>query len=102
MSTAFAIPATVVDHPSYRRWLHAEEFPGKTRLSYFDGAIWIDLAKEEFFTHNQVRTAFYAELGSLLNSIDMGYFCGRGMLWSNLEAAFSTEPDGMFFTYDGL
>jgi len=96
------IPGWVVDHDSYRRWAKSDDFPQSGRFSFIDGMIWVDLTMEEFFTHNQVKGEFSAVLGSLVKSIDLGYFGYDGNLWTHPEAGISTEPDGLFFCYETL
>ena len=41
----------------------------------------------------------YAVVGAIAKINNTGYFCCRGMLWSNLDVVLSTEPDGMYFAY---
>jgi Uma2 family endonuclease len=96
------IPDWVVDHPSYRRWAHSEAFPEVGRYSYIDGTIWVDLTMKQFFSHNQVKLEYTGVLHRVVRAIDTGYFGADGNLWTNTEAGISTEPDGMYFTYDAL
>jgi Uma2 family endonuclease len=96
------IPGWVVDHESYRRWAHSDEFPKKGHYSYIDGTLWVDLTMEEFFSHNQMKVVYSGVLGPLVRKADTGYFRGDGNLWTNVEAGISTEPDSLFFTYEAL
>lgn len=96
------IPDWVIDHASYRRWAHSDEFPKRGRFSFIDGTIWVALEMEEFFGHNQVKQAFNLTLGSLAREAKTGYYVPDGVLWTNPGAGISTEADAMFFTYDAL
>jgi Uma2 family endonuclease len=96
------IPGWVVDHESYRRWAKSDEFPERGRFSFLDGMIWVDLTMEDFFAHNQVKGGYSDVLGPLVRAADRGYFGYDGNLWTHLEAGISTEPDGLFFTYETL
>jgi Uma2 family endonuclease len=96
------IPAWVVDHESYRRWAHSDEFPSAGRFSFLDNTIWVELTMEEFFGHNQVKRAYNETLGPLIRSAKPGYYAPDGCLWTNVEASISTEPDALFFTYAAL
>jgi Uma2 family endonuclease len=96
------IPDWVVDHASYRRWAHSDEFPERGRYSYINGTIWVDLAMEQFFSHNQVKTEYCSVLRYIVKTAQSGYFGGDGNLWTHVEAGVSTEPDGMYFTFDTL
>ena len=98
----FLIPSWVVDHDSYRRWAKSDEFPERGRFSFLDGMIWVDLTMEDFFTHNQVKGGYSDVLGPLVRTADQGYFGYDGNLWTHVGAGISTEPDGLFFTYDTL
>src|SRR5262249_31338824 len=101
MST-IAVPAFVIDLPSFRRWARSEEFPERGSFSYLAGKVWMDLSKEEIFSHNLVRAEFTATLGSLAKQARLGYWFGRRVLLSNPAADLSTQPDGMVVSYAAL
>jgi Uma2 family endonuclease len=90
------IPAWVDDLESFRRWARSDEFPERGWFSYLNGEIWVDWSMEEFFTHNQVKTEFTVVVGSMVSSVQIGYFVSDRMLLSNPAADLSTEPDGLF------
>jgi len=96
------IPGWVIDHESYRRWAHADDFPSSGRYSYIDGMIWVELTMEEFFGHNQVKRICNDTLSPLVRLAKTGYYVPDGCLWTNHEAGISTEPDALFFTYEAL
>jgi Uma2 family endonuclease len=96
------IPSEVVDLDSFYRWACSEQFPERGRFSFLGGEIWADLSMEELYTHNLVKTAFVIGVGGFVEAQDLGLYVGDGMLLSNLGAALSTEPDGMFVSYAAL
>jgi hypothetical protein len=49
------IPLWVRDLASFRLWAHSDEFPEAGRICFFHGEVWVDMSKEQFFSHNQVR-----------------------------------------------
>jgi len=55
---AVHIPAWVTDLAAFRRWVRSDEFPEKQRICYLKGEVWVDLSKEPFFSHNQVKGEF--------------------------------------------
>jgi Uma2 family endonuclease len=96
------IPASVVDLESFRRWARSDEFPDQGRFSYLAGEIWVDLSMEQLFSHIQVKAEFTIVLGSLIKGGQQGYFFPDGTLFSNPDVDLSTEPDGLFASYDAV
>src|SRR5262249_42103070 len=96
------IPAWVTDHDSFRRWAWSDDFPEKIRVCYLAGEVWVDMSKEQFFTHNQVKGEFNRVLGNLAKLGRLGRFVPDGMLLSNVEASLSAGPDGAFITRESL
>jgi Uma2 family endonuclease len=91
------IPAWVRDHASFRRWLHSDEFPERTgRICYLAEEVWVDMSKEQVFSHNQAKAEFARGLGTLVKEGRRGRFFPDGVLLSNLEAELTTQPDGVF------
>jgi Uma2 family endonuclease len=97
-----SIPAWVDDLQSYRRWTRSEDFPRQGRFFYLRGEVWVDLSMEEFFSHNQVKAAFSLGIQSLLERKPLGRFVPDRMLLTNTAADLSTEPDGLFFTWESV
>lgn len=97
-----AIPAEVVDLDSFCRWAISDQYPERGRISYLRGTIWVDLSMEKLYSHNRVKTRFTTVLDNLVDSLGVGMFLGDRMLLRNSAADLSTEPDGMFVSYDAL
>ncbi len=57
---------------------------------------------ENLYRHNGVKTQFTIRLGALVESLGRGIWISDGMLLRNSSADLSTEPDGMFVSYDAL
>jgi Uma2 family endonuclease len=98
----YQIPAGIVDLESFRRWAYSDDFPEHGRFSYLAGKIWVDLSMEQLFTHNRVKTRLSAVLDNLVEEAQLGYFFSDGVLLSNLDVDLSTEPDGLFISYDAV
>jgi Uma2 family endonuclease len=96
------IPPWVVDHETFRRWARSEEFPEKNRLGYFNGEVWVDMSKEQLFSHNQVKQAFNRTLGNLAAGEDLGSYFPDGALLSNAEEDFTCQPDGTYVSHESL
>jgi len=96
------IPAWVCDLTSFRRWAHSETFPKTGRICYLKGEVWVDMSKEQLFSHNQVKQEFNVVLGSLVKAAQLGRYCPDGMLLSNEQADLSCQPDGTFLSRHAL
>jgi Uma2 family endonuclease len=96
------IPKFVDDLRSFRRWIHSDEFPVIGRVCYLNGEVWVDLSREQIFSHNQVKGEFSFVLGTLIKAGRLGRFVPDGMLLSNVTANFSSQPDGTFVSVASL
>src|SRR6266851_1013564 len=68
------IPAWVHDLDSFRHWARSDEFPQTGRICYLNGEVWVDMSKEQIFSHNQVKSEFNVTLGGLIRSNRLGRF----------------------------
>jgi Uma2 family endonuclease len=91
-----SIPTWVVDLESFRRWADADDFPEDGRAWYLQGEVWIDLSKQQIFTHVLVKTEFTAVLSNLVKTASLGLFLGDGVLLSNSAADICGVPDALF------
>ena len=64
-------PDSVRDHKSFRRWVTADDFPEKARVSYLDGNLWVDLPMERV-GHNLCKNAITNTLSNLIEIEDSG------------------------------
>ena len=95
-SDSVHVPFWVNDLESFRRWMLSDESPEKVPLFFLAGEVWIDMSKEQFFSHNQLKQEFFRVVGALAKQERLGTFCPDGMLLSNEEADLSGNPDGIF------
>jgi hypothetical protein len=96
------VPAWVVDLESFRRWTETDEFPEKGDIGYFNGKVWVDMSKEQVFTHVLVKTRYASVLDRLVTTEKMGLFLTEGVYISNVEADLSCKPDGTFVSNAAL
>jgi Uma2 family endonuclease len=96
------LPNWVVDLESFRRWCDAEDVPEKARIWYLKGEVWIDMSKEQIFSHVLVKTEIAAQLTRLVKAEKLGLYLGDGVRLSNVSADFSVRPDGTFIAYATL
>lgn len=93
------IPGWVRDLESFRRWYYLDEFPESGRICYLNGEVWVDMSREQAFSHNLLKTQFAAVLTLLLQSLRLGIFFGDGMRVTNPAADLSCRPDGVFVAH---
>lgn len=93
------VPEWVRDLASFRRWARSADFPERGWYSFLDGGLWVEPNMERL-AHNKVKSKISAVLTLLTEQEQVGTYLNDRMLLTNLTAGLSTEPDGMFFSYD--
>jgi Uma2 family endonuclease len=96
------VPEWVVDLESFRRWADADDFPEKGRIWFLKGGIWVDMSKEQVFTHGAVKTEMAAVLSTLVKRERLGRFWCDGVFLSNVAADIAGKPDGIFVSRKAL
>ncbi|MBI1913968.1 MAG: Uma2 family endonuclease [Planctomycetes bacterium] len=95
-SAEVSIPDWVVDLESFRRWADADDFPEKERIWYLPGGVWVDMSKEQIFTHVLIKTEITIVVGGLVTHGGLGMYLTDGAFFSNEEADIGGKPDGLF------
>lgn len=98
----FEDKVTVTSLATFREWAKSDAFPERGQFSYLAGSLYVDLSMEKFIPHNQVKGAVAIVLGPMVKAADMGYYVHDNMLYTNVDADLSTEPDGAFLRYDAV
>src|ERR1700730_3076286 len=98
----FQIPPWVTDLRSFRRWSDQEDFPDTGRVWYIKGAVWVDMSKEQLFTHIKVKDQFTRVLDALVEKEELGLYFSDGLLLTNVAADISGNPDGTFISNESL
>lgn len=96
------IPTWVVDHSSFRDWLNSDEFPETGRICFLAGEVWVDMSKEQLLSHNQVKFKFTLVVGGIIEAEKRGRYFPDGVLLSNAEVDFTSQPDGMFVSREAM
>jgi hypothetical protein len=91
-----SVPSWVVDLESFRRWADADDFPEHARIWYIKGEVWIDMSKEQLFSHLMIKQKFNVVLGGLAEVENFGIFWPDGLFLSNVHADIGGNPDGTF------
>jgi hypothetical protein len=96
------IPIRIRDHESFRRWARSPECPEKARFDFYRGAMWLDLAFEELYSHNQVKAEVGTSIFSCRELKEVGRYAVQGMLLSIPMVGLTCMPDGFFVSFASL
>ena len=100
-SDSVHVPIWVNDLDSFRQWMHSDEAPEKCPIFFLAGEVWLDMSKEQFFSHNQMKKTIFGVLAGLEKQA-RGRFIPDGMLVTNEAADLSGNPDGVFVSNDSF
>jgi hypothetical protein len=81
---------------SFRRWTDCSDFPEKGYVWWLQDEVWIDMSREDIFTHLVVKNEFAFVLTGLAKTEELGLFLPDGLLLSNFAGRISGNPDGTF------
>lgn len=101
-SEQVSVPPWVTDLAAFRRWVDADDFPEDGRISYLNGVVWVDMSKEQVFTHGSAKTEITVVLGGLVKAGRLGLFLADGVMLSNVDADIAVVPGAMFVSTAGL
>ena len=68
------VPSWVDSLDAFRRWLDADDFPENARVWFLKGDVWVDMSKEQIFSHVQVKTQYNIVVGGLVQFEKSGLF----------------------------
>src|SRR4051812_24269081 len=97
-----AVPADVFTLAGFRAWALSDEAPEKTRLTFLEGQVRIDMSNEEMETHVAVKDEVSRGLLNFNREHRLGKFYGDGVLVTHEEAGVSNNPDGTFVLRESL
>jgi Uma2 family endonuclease len=98
----FNIPFWVRDLATFRRWAEEDDTLDFGRVGYLKGTVWIDMSKEQLYTHNGVKTEVSSVLHQFVKQNQLGRYFNDGALLCNLPADLSGQPDGLFVSHEGF
>lgn len=96
------VPEWGRDWKTFRRWTECEDFPQHGHIAYLRGAVWIDMSKEQIFSHNQFKTKCAKLLDGIIEGESLGLYFSDGAYLSHEEADVFNQPDGMFVSSRSL
>jgi Uma2 family endonuclease len=101
-SRVIAVPEWVTDIDSFRRWTDTDDCPHEYKLGWLKGQVWIDMSREQVFTHLMVKGEYYFAITQVVKEANLGIFIPDGLLLSNFAADISGNPDGTFISHATL
>jgi Uma2 family endonuclease len=96
------VPSWVIDLESFRRWSDDDAFPEQGQFSFLDGEVWIDMSKEQLYSHTEVKTEINTVLRTLVKTGRLGRYLAEGAFVSNAVANVSNQPDGVFVSTESV
>ncbi|MBI2478008.1 MAG: Uma2 family endonuclease [Planctomycetia bacterium] len=94
------VPVALTTLTAFRSWIQSDGVSEETRAYFLNGEVWIDMSREQLFSHNQVKGEVTRVLGGIAKSDRSGLYLPDGMLFSNPAANLSAQPDGAYFSYE--
>ena len=97
------VPARVTASlAAFREWAGSPGLPEKTKVSYFRGEVWVEMGKEQIFSHVRVKTEFTRVLANISKEFKLGMYLTDGLLLTNVAADLSGNPDGVYLANDAF
>src|SRR5215471_2366650 len=90
------VPSWVRDIDSFRRWTDEDDFPEDVIVWWLKGEVWIDMSKEDIFSHLAVKNEYGYTLTGIAKQEKLGRFFPDGLLLSNFAGDISGNLDGTF------
>lgn len=95
-------PEAVDDFDAFRRWTKSKNFPERGEYAFLGGDLWADVTMETVI-HNQLKLQITSVLALLVvEALKLGYFFSDRMRLVHETVNLSSEPDGMFASYEAV
>ena len=86
----------------FRAWVGSPDVPEKVRTDFYKGRVWVDLTRQQVFTHVSLKGEFAGVLHGETKLDGLGRYWMSGVLVTNPAAGLSGNPDGVFDSHDAL
>ncbi len=101
-SETVRLPMWVTGLESFRRWAVSDEAPEQVPVFFLDGEVWIDMSKQQIFSHLRMKQELLRVLGNVVKESRQGDIIPDGLLLSNVAANLSGNPDGTYIAHDAF
>jgi Uma2 family endonuclease len=96
------LPTRACTFEGFGKWVWSPSFPRHGWIKFLGAEIVIDMSPEELETHNLVKTEVERVIANLNVELDLGKFYSDRSLLRNQATGLSTEPDGMFVSWQAI
>lgn len=95
----FTLPNSIDGLDAFRAW--ADDPALESVPTWFiDGDVWVDMSKEQIFTHSSLKGEITAVLYAVVKSARSGRVYPDGVLVTNRTANLSGNPDAVYVSHD--
>jgi Uma2 family endonuclease len=102
-NTVFTVPSRATSSlASFREWAGDNDLPEKAKLCYHRGEVFVEMGKEQLFSHLDVKGEITAVLHQIAKTEKLGRVFPDGLLFTNEEAELSCNPDMAFVSHDSI
>jgi Uma2 family endonuclease len=81
---------------SFREWAGNNDLPEKVKLCYHRGEVFVDMGKEQIFSHVAVKTEICRVLATVVKEQKIGMYLVDGVLLTHEAAEVSNNPDAVY------
>ena len=99
---AISVPGWVKSIDTFRRWIDTAELPEKARTWFLNGEVWVDMSKEQIFTHVDLKGEITTVLRGLAKASKLGRVLPDGVLLTHTGTGLSGNPDAIYLSADTL
>ena len=96
------VPVWVHDLESFRRWMSSDESPEQIPVFFLQGDVWVDMSKEQIFSHVALKGEISSVLRVLTKKRRLGRLLPDGLLLTNEVADVSGNPDATFVSKESF
>ncbi len=93
-----SIPEWVKGVDTFRHWLDVGGLPEKARTWFLNGEVWVDMSKEQIFTHVDLKGEITTVLRGLVKAAKLGRLLPDGALLTHPDTGLSGNPDAIFLS----
>jgi Uma2 family endonuclease len=87
---------------AFREWAGDNDLPKNAKLFYYRGEVWVEMGKEQIFSHVAAKTEFTRVLAGLVKIEKLGTYLTDGVLVTNEDAGLSCNPDSVFVSRESF
>jgi Uma2 family endonuclease len=99
----FTVPRRATESlSSFREWAGDNDLPQNAKVFFHRGEVWIELGKQQIFTHVAVKTEITRILAGITKIERLGVYLTDGALLTYENAELSGNPDSVFVSKESL